>query len=107
MLLATAMFGGSVVAVEPIVVTRAEQTQAAPAGGPVQDSMSAQRTARLRGAPVEVVGERTETSTTWANRVPPLQLVRWIGVDLLQRHRTGAELVGHTEQRALGPDQGG
>ncbi|MEU4769299.1 DNRLRE domain-containing protein [Actinosynnema sp. NPDC023794] len=60
------MISSSVVAIQSAFPARAEQPGTA-VGGPAPDAMSALRTARLRNAPVEMVGQRTETSTTWAN----------------------------------------
>ncbi|MEV1119934.1 DNRLRE domain-containing protein [Actinosynnema sp. NPDC049800] len=64
--LTVTLIGASVVALPSVFPTRAERPETA-AGGPAPDGTSALRTARLRNAPVEVVGQRTETSTTWAN----------------------------------------
>lgn len=67
MLLVLAMISMSIMAVQTVAVSTAAGETKAAAGGPVLDAMSALRTARLRDEQVEVVGQRTETSTTWAN----------------------------------------
>lgn len=117
MVVATAMsvtlLAGSESALAAPVVGEAPTASAPATDAPVQDLASARLAAKLRDRPVEALGARTETSTTWANpngtlttetSAGPIRFRRgadWVDVDVAFTTRPDGSVASKAHPREL------